>query len=192
MVSPLFLYAIDDMSEEEKKIKKRFDEFENTINAFVELYRDIGEELEFTPNAAKSLNDWYWIRKETDIVPYMEAENVDKGLKINSYKIISGLELAVIGFQPILHNDENRRSELNAHLAWTLGLSFLIDWHDLDGDTITNIIENESKVGGFVKEHLAWLAKLEVLYIYPIFSNSHTWWNFHTALELYSEKYKTL
>ena len=182
------------MSEEEKiKREKRLSEIERVLISFSEQYKGrFKQEIKYLPKSAESLNEWYWIRKETDIDPYMEAENKKKGLKINSYKIISSLELSVVSFQPIRHEDENKQSMLNAQLAWIMGLTFLIDWHSLNAADVSVIILNQDlKPNGFIKEHIDWLAKLDVQNIYPIFSNSHTWWNFHTALELYLEKYNS-
>ena len=182
------------MSEAEKqKREKRLKEIKRVLESYAQLYEKAnGEKLVYLPNSAEYLNNWYWIRKETDIVAYMEAENEKKELKINSYKIISSLELSVIGFQPIKHPDDDTQSKLNAQLAWVMGLTFLVDWHNLNADDASVIINNETlKLNGFLKEHIDWLAKLDVQNSYPIFSNSHTWWNFHTALELYLEKYNS-
>jgi hypothetical protein len=190
----IFFYVIQNMSVAEKqKREKRFEEIKRVLESFSQLYKiNTGEELKYLPNAAESLNNWYWIRKETDIVAYMKAESEGKELKINSYKIISSLELSVIGLQPIQDEDDNTQSMLNAQLAWTMGLTFLIDWHKLNANDVAAIILNdELRINGFVKEHIDWLAKLDIQNSYPIFSNSHTWWNLHTALELYLEKFSS-
>jgi hypothetical protein len=175
---------------EKQKREKRFEEIKRVLENFAQLYKNnTGEELTYLPNAAESLNNWYWIRKETDIDPYMEPEKKDKELKINSYKIISSLELSVVSLQPIQDEDENNQSKLNAELAWVMGLTFLIDWHDLNANHVSAIVSNEDlKIYGFKLEHIAWLAKLDIQNSYPIFSNSHTWWNLHTTLELYLQK----
>jgi hypothetical protein len=183
------------MPEQEQQFakQKRLEEFKDWLSTFKEYYekRFEGKTIQYSENAHFYLNEWYWTRRETDILPYMEAENGDEIITIKLYKIISGLELAIIGFQPIEHEDEDEQAKLNADLAWFIALTVLISWNNhKDAQAIHKALETKD-FKGFVTEHQVWLAKLDPRYNYPIFSNSHTWWNFHTALKFYLEKHKS-
>jgi hypothetical protein len=173
----------------EQKQEKRYTEFEQWLSDFKEQSELDNIFFEYSQDAPMRLNEWYWTRRETDIIPYMEAD-IEMGeteIRINRYKVISNLELTVVGFQPILHEDESSRSELNALLSWNIALRTLIEWNDwtLKVDKINKLIEEIPDLKEFVDEHINWLAKLDVEFSYPVFSNSHTWWNFSHCLELY-------
>jgi hypothetical protein len=180
--------------EEKRKNKtKRLGEFKKWLDTFKEYYETtFNAAINYVDDAPTYLNDWYWIRRETDIIPYMEGDTPDDEILINKYKIISGIELAIVGFQPIINDDIDERSKLNAELAWFTSLAFLINWTEVDQTVIAKIIQNEENVFRFVIEHRKWLTKLDAQYAYPVFSNSHTWWNFHLVLDLYTEKYKSI
>jgi hypothetical protein len=173
----------------EQKKEKRLVQFNQWLSDFKELSNPDNEVFSYSQNAAERLNDWYWTRRETDIIPYMEADNSsgETVIRINRYKVISNLELSVVGFQPILHDDESARSELNAALAWYISIRTLIEWNGWVEETerINELIDNITDLKEFVDEHINWLAKLDVEFSYPVFSNSHTWWNFSHCLTLY-------
>jgi hypothetical protein len=174
---------------------KRLDEFTNWLKGFKQLLEEENIFIHYINDniaeVAGRLNDWYWMRRETDLEPYMEPEDSEEEVVINQYKIISGLELAVVGFQPIVHEDDTKRSGLNAELAWFIGQTFLIEWNNLDREKVIMILKKQ-KIEGFVTEHVGWLTKLDIQFIYPIFSNSHTWWNLHTCIDLYLGNEKPL
>ena len=171
----------------ELKKEKRFTEFDRWLSDFQELCKSDGLLIIYSQNASERLNEWYWTRRETDIIPYMEIdiENGEEVIKINHYKIISNLELTIVGFQPILHNDNSHRSVLNAVLAWYIAIRTYAEWNDLEIEKIKQIIEKYELISDFVDEHIDWLTKLDIQFLYPVFSNSHTWWNFDICIELY-------
>jgi hypothetical protein len=167
---------------------KRLQELTNWLKEFQALIEEKGKHISYVDEdvekVAERLNDWYWLRRKTDVEPYMIPEENEVNIRINQYKIISGLELAVIGFQPLKHDNDSKRSILNAELAWFIGLTVLIEWNNLDREKVYEVIK-KNRIDRFITEHTSWLAKLDIQLSYPIFSNSHTWWNFHACLDLY-------
>lgn len=176
----------------EQKKEKRLVQFKQWLSDFKELSDPDDKFFSYSQNAEERLNEWYWTRRETDIIPYMEADTKlgETTIRINRYKVISNLELSIVGFQPILHNDDSARSELNAALAWYISLRTLIEWNNWvdEVERINQLIDDNEDLKEFVDEHINWLAKLDVEFSYPVFSNSHTWWNFSHCLTLYLKK----
>jgi hypothetical protein len=157
-----------DVSIEERK-EKRLSEFKDWLATFKEYYRvSNGVEIIYIDDAEEILNDWYWYKIEEGIYPFMEKGNQGK---INHSKIISGKELSIVAIQPII--SENNRA-LNAELAWFIAWSILSGWNDYDTTKI-NLVQEDSDIQLFIKEHLTWLEKLAPEFEYPLFSNAQTW-----------------
>ncbi len=151
-------------------------------------------------NTAKLLNDWYWMRLENDVLPYLEAEN-GNGTIANRYKIAACTELCVMELLPIQAPDTALRLSLNAELAHYMALNILFSW-DLDDasstpspgdptsvkdavffqksyhDQLPTLFER-TEIQEFIREHITFLVKWEPQFGFPIFISADILKLFH-------------
>jgi hypothetical protein len=111
--------------------------------------------------------------------PFVKSKVENSDNKLNIYKVISGLELAICDLKPILIEGEEEMAKINAHFAFFVGLAFLTgvyqesflhysfpNLNSTEEDELTNLI----------KEHIDWLCMIQDNFHLPYFSNAHTWW----------------
>lgn len=125
--------------------------------------------------AAERICDLYFRYAEEVIRPV-----VTSGI-IQHYKIIGHTELAVLRVQPIAvkNGDVMTAVRLNAMLAMHIGISFLIEWNEIEPQKFRQIIGTDGPMLTFIREHLIWLMNVDVVSHFPGFSNSQIWRLFH-------------
>lgn len=110
----------------------------------------------------KLLNEFYWLLFKERIAPYVKNSSFKR---INRYKIVSGLEIAIMRILPFRTKDDGLNKAINANFAFTVAKEILIFW----GEYNTNL-----EISGFNEEHLIWLENLDTYVEIPIFSNAQT------------------
>lgn len=101
------------------------------------------------------------------------------------FKVASGMEIAAIYHQPVLHSDLKTQRELNALFAMYLAHTFLLC---ITHDSIPAraILERHTlQINKLYQEHLNWLKYIDTtheLYMFPVFCNALFWQALTVAL----------
>lgn len=114
------------------------------------------------------INSTYWETIEEHIRPRM----ISNGTKriIDRHKIASTLELCVCCIAPLEHDDKETKNDINARLAFYIGLNIIGNWSP---DKITTLFVSDQ----FHREHMAWLREVNAnRRELSIFSNAATWY----------------
>jgi hypothetical protein len=87
---------------------------------------------------------------------------------IDRHKIASATELCVCFWEPIDKPNQEEKTEINARLAFYIGLNIIGNW---DPNKVKTLFVSES----FNREHLTWLREVKRHKNFQIFSNAATW-----------------
>jgi hypothetical protein len=121
--------------------------------------------------AAENVCDLY-VRYADEVIRPTIASGI-----IQNYKIISYLEVAVLRVRPIdiPGADELEILWYTAKLAAHIAITFLLEWNEIDVAKFNALIVKDEQLASFLREHIKWLAHLDVRYYFPGFLNAQTW-----------------
>ena len=181
---------------EKETERKRLTEWGLWLTNFASSQSEIVPKPEFKiiENAAWILNDTYWRIVYLYLKPLLKVNEDEIEHNIHFYKIISTSEIVIMMVRPFnTAGNEDLESSLNASFAYYVGINILSVWHTgnktiLTGSNIKkiaycqeNIEEERYYPETFAKEHIQWLANLNVTTEKPIMLNAQCWRLFYLA-----------
>ncbi|MES2518331.1 MAG: hypothetical protein V4585_09505 [Bacteroidota bacterium] len=146
--------------------------------------------LTIVENASQKICDTYY-KNLVSNKAVMESKN-GEATRVNRYKIISGIELAICEVQPfVLNNDTNLRI-INSYFAVFAAIGFLLAWEDGTDYLIDYAFPNlnpseQQEIHRLLIEHIDWLCLVNSNYNLHYFSNAQTWWALRMLLKELNE-----
>lgn len=162
-------------------VEKRIIEIELLLDSFVKIISTTNNEVTDSYDTSKTaLNiaeNYYKILNQ--FKRFVTSKNNDENNKVNIFKIISGLELAICELKPITLKEPENEEKINAQFAFFTGLGFLTGFYKESFLHYTypnlDLIENE-ELTNLISEHIDFLCMIEGNFHLPYFSNAQTWW----------------
>lgn len=150
--------------------QKRLVELSEWLGMFAEESEaEFGTRICIDPAKVSLLNTVYWETIEAQVRPRMAPHEGSDERVIDRHKIASAMELSICAVLPLDAATDEEKIELNARLAFYVGLSIIGNWNP---DNITTLFVSSS----FNREHLAWLREVNASRDFQIFSNAATWY----------------
>lgn len=190
----IYPYSADYESRNKGSVNKRIIEIKTILDSYLSIKKEQNESsiinTESSINLSKSITEKYF-----EIVfqfkPFVVSKLGTDDNRLNIYKVISGLELAICNLKPIQPLDKEERASVNSEFAFYVGLCFLTGFHKeaFLEYTFPNLSDTERKeLTDLINEHLDWLSMLQGNFHLPYFSNAHTWWALKLLLHELNEK----
>jgi hypothetical protein len=172
-------YSADYNKKEGGGVEKRRNEIQLLLDSFLKISEVIN--FSFISDKDETANEI--VERYYKIVfqfkPFVKSKLGNSDNKLNIYKVISGLELAICDLKPIVIEVEEEREKLNAKFAFFVGLAFLtgVNKESFLHYSFPNLnTTEEDELTSLIKEHIDWLCMLQGNFHLPYFSNAHTWW----------------
>lgn len=183
--------------EKGEKGKKRLEE----VNLLVESFLGLSQNQKFKEkfdlntltlidNASQKICDIYYKNLAT-YKSFVASKNGDE-TRINRYKIISGIEMAICAIQPLIPDNEKNSRLINSYFAVFAAIGFLLAWEDgtdyLIGYAFPNLNPSEQQeIHRLLIEHIDWLCLVDNDSHLHYFSNAQTWWALRMLLKELNE-----
>lgn len=187
------------LSEKEEKGVKRLEEVSRLVESFYGLSKTPNfidkfgiDNLELKENASEKICDAYY-KNLAQYKSYVASKNGD-ATRINRYKIVSGIEMAICEVQPFVPENDNNPRLINSYFAVFAAIGFLLAWEDGTDYLINYVFPNlnpyeQQEIHKLLIEHIDWLCLVENsshLHLH-YFSNAQTWWALRMLLRELNE-----
>lgn len=185
------------LSEKGERGTKRLEEVDRLVASFHGLSQNPNfkdkfglNTLTLIENASQKICDTYYknlvLQKAV-----MESKNGEI-TRVNRYKIISGIEMAICEVQPFLLNNDTNLRIINSYFAVFAAIGFLLAWEDGTDYLIDYAFPNlnpseQQEIHRLLIEHIDWLCLVNNNYHLHYFSNAQTWWALRMLLKELNE-----
>jgi hypothetical protein len=185
------------LSEKGEKGMKRLEEVNRLLESFHRLSQNpkfMGkfglDTLTLIEDASLKICDTYYENLAT-YKSFVASKNGDE-TRVNRYKIISGIEMAICATQPFLPNNGNNSRLINSYFAVFAAIGFLLAWEDGTDYLISYAFPNlnpseQHEIHRLLIEHIDWLCLVDNNYYLHYFSNAQTWWALRMLLKELNE-----
>jgi hypothetical protein len=183
--------------EKGEKGAKRLEEVNRLLESFYGLSQNPNfkekfslDNLTLIENASQKICDTYYKNLST-YKSFVDSKDGQE-TRVNRYKIVSGIEMAICEVQPFVLNNDNSFRLINSYFAVFAAIGFLMAWEDgtdyLIGYAFPNLNPSEQQeIHRLLIEHIDWLCLVDNNYHLHYFSNAQTWWALRILLKELNE-----
>jgi hypothetical protein len=188
-----FSYLLD----KGEKGAKRLEEVSRLVDSFNGLSQNPNfkdkfglDNLTLIENAPKKICDIYY-KNLAIYKPFVASKNGEE-TRVNRYKIISGIEMAICEVQPFILNNDAKFRLINSYFAVFAAIGFLLAWEDGTDYLIDYAFPNlnpseQQEIHRLLIEHIDWLCLVDSNHHLHYFSNAQTWWALRMLLKELNE-----
>lgn len=178
---------------------KRVEEVTLLVNSFYQITKNVSfrekfgvETVSLKDDSPQIICDIYY-KNLKKYKSFMNPKDGEQDIRVNRYKIISGLEIAVCETQPFITDTNDNTILVNSYFAVFVAVAILMAWEDgadyLLDYAFPNLDPTEQKeIHRLLIEHIDWLSliKNDSNHLH-YFSNAQTWWAIRMLLRELNE-----